>query len=480
MLLSALAAGLAALPVAPALARQVPHVNGIYGGSPDQFEVTSTQTTFGAATTDLLRVTENSGVCETTPDVYQASGYGNVSSTGSLWFWFFEARSNPDTAPLTIWLNGGPGSSSMVGLFDEHGPCRLNNDSTALDYNPYSWNNVSNIPVGVGFSYGDQTVGTTQEAAADVWTFLQLFLNDTRFSKYQENEFAIWTESYGGHYGPAFAAHFLQQNDAIANGSITGTPLNLKYLGVGDGLTDPLSQYPGYIEYASENPYHPTVSQSTVSQASTAWNESGGCKDQITACYNGGSDDTCSTAQYNCNNDILSPLSGDYDVYYILAEDPDAYPPDPTDFLNNATFQSQIGAEATWQETNTNVYSNFADTGDWMRNSRPDLEYVIDSGVRTIVFDGDADYILNFKGVEAMVAALQTDFSSEFNQLEFTNWTVNGEPAGLYKNAGTFSYVRIFGAGHEVAAYDWGNLARGEAALQMFSQIMSNSSISST
>ena len=77
-------------------------------------------------------------------------------------------------------------------------------------------------------------------------------------------------------------------------------------------------------------------------------------------------------------------------MYYILAKDPDSYPPDPTDFLNNQTLESIIGAEASWQETNYDVYTNFGDTGDWMRNSRPDLEYVINSGVRTIVFDGDA------------------------------------------------------------------------------------------
>lgn len=220
--------------------------------------------------------------------------------------------------------------------------------------------------------------------------FLQTFFNDTRFSKYQENEFAIWTESYGGHYGPTFAAHFLQQNDAIANGSISGIPINLKYLGVGDGLTDPLSQYPGYIEYAGSNPYHPLVGESDIQAASQAWNETGGCKDQITACYDDGSDDTCSAAQYSCNENILEALTGGYDVYYILAKDPDAYPPDPTDFLNNKTLEGIIGAEASWQETNYDVYTNFGDTGDWMRNSRPDLEYVINSGVRTIVFDGDA------------------------------------------------------------------------------------------
>jgi len=51
------------------------------------------------------------------------------------------------------------------------------------------------------------------------------------------------------------------------------------------------------------------------------------------------------------------------------------------------------------------VYNNFAATGDWMRTSRPDLEKVINAGVRTVIYDGDADYIVNFKGIEAMVRA---------------------------------------------------------------------------
>jgi hypothetical protein len=49
---------------------------------------------------------------------------------------------------------------------------------------------------------------------------------------------------------------------------------------------------------------------------------------------------------------------------------------------------------------------------------------------------------------------------------------VDGNPAGLFKNAGNFSYVRIFGAGHEVPAYNYTNLATGQAASQMFEQVM--------
>ena len=88
----------------------------------------------------------------------------------------------------------------MIGLFQEHGPCRITNDSSSVALNPFSWNNDANVlyidqPVGAGFSHGDRKVGTSQEAASDVWTFMQMFLSDSRFSKYQSNNLAIWTES---------------------------------------------------------------------------------------------------------------------------------------------------------------------------------------------------------------------------------------------------------------------------------------------
>jgi carboxypeptidase C (cathepsin A) len=50
-------------------------------------------------------------------------------------------------------------------------------------------------PVGAGFSHGTKEVGTTQQAAVDVYTFLQMFFTDDRFKKYAPHDFAIWTES---------------------------------------------------------------------------------------------------------------------------------------------------------------------------------------------------------------------------------------------------------------------------------------------
>lgn len=57
------------------------------------------------------------GVCETTPGVGSYSGYVDLAPDSHTFFWFFEARHNPETAPLTLWLNGGPGSDSLIGLF---------------------------------------------------------------------------------------------------------------------------------------------------------------------------------------------------------------------------------------------------------------------------------------------------------------------------------------------------------------------------
>ncbi|KAJ7596121.1 serine carboxypeptidase [Mycena floridula] len=429
---------------------------------------------------------ENSGVCETTPGVYSASGYGDITATDSLWFWYFDARNNPDTAPLTLWLNGGPGSSSLIGAIQELGPCRINNDSTTVSPNPFSWNNNSNIlfidsPFGVGYSLTNNltAIGTSKQTAVYIWQFLQIFLSDPTFEHLKTRDFALWTESYGGHYGPIIANYFLTQNVAIASGTVSGIPLNLKVLGIGDGMTDALAQYPGYIEYAASNPYHPLVASSVIATANATWSAVGGCKEQIMDCYNAGDDSVCSAAQSYCNSRILSPLVGIYNPYYVQSLLSDVeYPPDFTDYL--ASVQTTIGAEKTWAESNIFVYLTFAASGDWMRNARQDLETVITAGVRTIIYAGDADYICNYIGIEAMVDALVTPLSKTYQAQTFQNYTVRGQLAGLYKNAGSFSYLRLLESGHEVPAYTIGDLDYGEAALQMFEQVMAYQSLEAT
>ncbi|KAH9902728.1 serine carboxypeptidase [Cubamyces lactineus] len=452
-------------------------------GSPVLDHVDAVTAISSVRTPGKLRIVENSGECETTPGVYQASGYADLDKNNSLWFWFFEAREKPETAPLTLWLQGGPGGSGLVGLYQEHGPCRINNDTTSVSYNPFSWNNVSNMiyidqPIPTGFSQGTRNFNTSYDAAGDVWDFMQILFADDRFSKYQTNDLAIWTESYGGHFGPAFARRFLDQNAGVANGSVPGVPLNLKVLGIGDGLTDPLIQFESYFTYAQFNPYFPTATNETIASTNQSWIQPGGCRDQIVQCYDTLDYQLCAEAQYDCTGDITNRLAGDRDQDYILANFTDTYPPDITEYANDTARKARIGAEGDFEEVNSGVL--FAFQAEWMQNSRPTLESVVNDGVRTVLYTGDADYLLNYFGVEGVLDNMDTKYSAEWAKQQFSNFTVHGELAGLYKNAGGLHYLRIFGAGHEVAAYEWGNLARGEAALQLFSQIMADEPLHST
>lgn len=57
------------------------------------------------------------GVCETTPGVNSYSGFVNLGENVHSFFWFFESRNDPANDPITLWLNGGPGSDSLIGLF---------------------------------------------------------------------------------------------------------------------------------------------------------------------------------------------------------------------------------------------------------------------------------------------------------------------------------------------------------------------------
>ncbi|KAG9087553.1 hypothetical protein FS749_002842 [Ceratobasidium sp. UAMH 11750] len=93
-------------------------------------------------------------------------------------------------------------------------------------------------PVGAGYSYGSQVVGTSQDAAVAVRKMLQIFFKDPKFSKYATRDSGIWTESYGSHYGPIFVAYFLSQNAVIDAGTVSGVKLNLKVLSTGNGLVD--------------------------------------------------------------------------------------------------------------------------------------------------------------------------------------------------------------------------------------------------
>lgn len=142
-------------------------------------------------------------------------------------------------------------------------------------------------------------------------------------------------------------------------------------------IQDPIAQYPGFISYSKTNPYYPLVSDSTIKAANKSYYLPGGCRDQvreisflplayltriqILQCAKTGTNSACGKAQSTCNNNILSPLSGLWDVYYVLDRNPSSYLPDFADWLNNQA--PRIGANGTWSVSSPIIYNNFFSTG---------------------------------------------------------------------------------------------------------------------
>jgi hypothetical protein len=129
----------------------------------------------GYAGVDVRYKEVPAGICELDPNVKSYSGYADVEEDQHIFWWFFETRNgDPKDAPLTIWINGGPGSSSMIGLFQELGPCGIGPDLKPFN-NPYSWSNVSNMlfidePTTVGLSYSIPIPGYQVSTSDDLWT----------------------------------------------------------------------------------------------------------------------------------------------------------------------------------------------------------------------------------------------------------------------------------------------------------------------
>ncbi|CAL1374421.1 unnamed protein product [Linum trigynum] len=167
----------------------------------------------------------------------QYAGYVTVDEIQGrkLFYYFVEAETNSTSKPLVLWLNGGPGCSSVgIGAFSEHGPFKPNSAGILVN-NAYSWNKEANMlyleaPAGVGFSYSanESFYGSVNDTitANDNFVFLRQWL--VKFPEYKKRDLFITGESYAGHYIPQLAQLIVE----------SGSNLSLKGIAIGNPLLE--------------------------------------------------------------------------------------------------------------------------------------------------------------------------------------------------------------------------------------------------
>ncbi|KAF3352297.1 Zinc finger protein GLI3 [Verticillium dahliae VDG1] len=290
-----------------------------------------------------VSVKQVSNFCETTPGVKSYSGYvtlppsTNYPFEQNIFFWLFESRNRPKSDPLTVWINGGPGSPSTDQALGSNGPCRVQPDSKTTKLNADSWNNKANLlyidqPVQTGFSYNNvtpgrlgliggfvypegtsvpdyetvlfngsfstqdpnQTLNTTQSIARVLWDFMQVWQEEKKLKDFVRPSINLWSQSYGGHYVPAIATYFEARSKLATTGKLPPNPricsraksIRIATVGIIAPFIDIVGQFAD-LEFALNNTYgieifDPATVDDLVEQAEAP----GGCFDLIDDCRN--------------------------------------------------------------------------------------------------------------------------------------------------------------------------------------------------
>ncbi|KAJ7461392.1 serine carboxypeptidase, partial [Mycena galericulata] len=409
---------------------------------------------------------KKSAFCDDTVKAY--TGYIDIEAR-HIFFYFFESRNDPDTDDVIFWTNGGPGCSSSLGLFMEHGPCRIS-DGNGTSFRPESWNTNANIffvdqPIGVGFSYADygEAVSTTEEAAKDIAAFVFVFFE--HFTKFKGRSFHMAGESYGGRYVPVFAAEVYDQNAKLAAEGYT--PINLTSVMIGNGITDFYHQMSSSFDMqCTSASVPPTTSiaqcvhmKQMIPRCEKLLKES--CVDIFDAIDCAAAGSFCDTHingpfwQTELNPyDISQPCDADgmreYLCYPVIAH--------IRAYLSRPSVRETLGVDpavpANFSSCAPTVGSAFHQQMDGFRLTEDYVGGLLERGVRVLIYVGTYDWICNWVGNERWTLALEWSGQAAFSAEALRPWAVDGDftngRAGLARSAQGLTFVTIDAAGHMV------------------------------
>ncbi|ONM17904.1 uncharacterized protein [Zea mays] len=393
----------------------------------------------------------------------QYSGYIPVDAAGkrSLFYYFAEAEADPAAKPLVLWLNGGPGCSSVgVGAFSENGPFRPSGN--ALTRNEYSWNKEANMlylesPAGVGFSYSTdpafyEGVGDSM-TARDNLKFLQGWF--ARFPQYKGRDLYITGESYAGHYVPQLAQRMVEFNKKEKL-------FNLKGIALGNPVLEFSTDFNSRAEFFWS---HGLISDSTYNIFTTVCNYSR----YVSEYYRG----SLSTACDRVMSQVARETSRFVDKYDVTLDV----------CISSVLMQSQVLVPQQGSreldvcvEDETMRYLNRKDVQQamharldgvqrWTVCSSSVLEYkqldlqiptvntvgaLVKAGIPALVYSGDQDSVIPLTGSRTLVGRLAARLRLNATA-PYRAWFQGKQVGGWTQvfGGGALSFATVRGASHE-------------------------------
>ncbi|XP_033845085.1 cathepsin A-like [Periophthalmus magnuspinnatus] len=423
------------------------------------------------------------------PNYTQWSGYLQARPGKFLHYWFVTSQNIPSEDPVVLWLNGGPGCSSLDGFLSENGPFHVNEDGKTLYENPFSWNKIANVlylesPAGVGYSYSDDQKYATDDdqVAEDNYMALQSFF--FKFPNFTTNEFFIIGESYGGIYVPTLS--FL-----VATGK---AKINFKGFAVGNGLgsfalNDQSLIYFGYYHglFGEDLWYDLTTNCCGKDGTCNFYNSTSNmCATMVNVAFN---------IVYNSGLNVYSlymDCQGKYKAYEMAMshlfknfrknfdkhkfvgfiqpyKDLGEVPPcidsaAQTQWLNRGDVRKALHIPdilPPWDLCSDFVGGNYTTLYPSMKEVYLKL---LSLGLRALVYNGDTDMACNFLGDQWFVNDLGIKATTNYQ-----TWLHKGQVAGFYQTFANITYLTVKGAGHMVPQW------APDPAFHMFQSFITNS-----
>lgn len=416
-------------------------------------------------------------------------GYINIDEAHgrNLYYYFVTSQGNPVKDPLVLWLNGGPGCSSLDGFIYEHGPFDVQfakgsehsqDGRLILRENPYTWSKAANIiyldsPAGTGLSYSEthsDYLTNDTHTAQDSNRFIRGFLK--HYPEYAKNDFYIIGESYAGVYVPTLAQAIVQGNDAGHQPHV-----NIQGYAVGNGVTDDEVDGNAIIPFAHGKALLSTRLYKDLMHECQGnfWNATKGTPcdklldevyddlkdinlyDILWTCYHGGRPRQEALMQARAGPQGRSwPLGGTVRAGVVptwsdvLGADLGHVPAcldsrEMWAFANNDDIRAAIHAEpiakiGRFDECSDRItYTH--DTGSMI----PIHADLVSKGLKVLIYSGDHDMCVPHTGSEAWTSSLGLKVKEAWRP-----WKVDHQVAGFVQQYEGLAFATVKGAGHMV------------------------------
>ncbi|KAJ3203505.1 hypothetical protein HDU82_006531 [Entophlyctis luteolus] len=415
------------------------------------------------------------------PDGWQESfEKPTEQAKAKMFFWYFPAEKHPDKepAPLIIWLQGGPGSSSNIGLFYEMGPLRLTSD-LKLYRNNQTWAASASMlfidnPVGTGYSkvdpvstgdsstnvtkqqnsYSDGYVTDQKSVGRDLTRFLERFYGI--FPEQRLSRLFIAGESYAGKYIPAFAEAIISRNRAAKQAiletnsqpsleNITLFPLS--GIAIGNGLTDPVSQIKSHaplaLAFGLVNDKQAVVLDKHASEAidfanAGRWREATASRNRLFEAFKA----------FSGNINPYDIRKGSVQNSWILMET----------FLNLNYVKKALNVPTTLKfEKDPKVAEMLFEDG--MKSMKNTVSHLLSSNrwspfreqkaaLSVLLYQGQFDFRDGILSSSQWISSLEWSGSEGFNSAERNVWEIEGKVAGYVTEFAQLKRIEILLAGH--------------------------------